>query len=745
MKPLKLFNYSDFLSRHDPVWQFQPQKWGEGAFLGNGFLGAMVYSGGTDQHRLKNNVLRWELGRVEVTAQGDRSGYLEPRVLIGDFLLEPRGIMTWEDCRMRLDLWNAELTGTVPVVDGKIHFRSFVHATRGLIVVELEGMGSEADPCFNFHPQHGVSPWVHFREGEALERIPVPPEPVADREGETRLSVQTFLTGGQCVVAWRSVETDRGKKRIFISIDHDDGGTIARTRAVTSVADAVTGDWDALVAEHRAWWHDYYPSSFISIPDTRLEAFYWIQIYKMGAAARPDAPVLDVLGPWMTLTPWPGVWWNLNAQFIYAPYYVSNRHFLARSLSGTLERNMENLIANAPEEFRFDSAALGRASTYDCSAPTGPGWELGNLTWLCFYLWRHYRMTMDTAFLKRLVFPLLKRSINLYLHLLEEGSDGHLHLPPTHSPEYSGHQNLTTRDCHYDLALLRWGCRALIEAAERLDQHDGPQLRRWHEVLEKLTPFPVDATGFKVGADLPFSYGHRHFCHLMAGYPLFVMDPDNPNERALLKQSLETWLAREGALSGFSFTYAASAYAHFGEGDKAVRCLEVLLDHYLHPNTMYAEKGPVLETPLHGAEVVHDLLLQSNRGAIHVFPAVPKAWEEASFADLAAEGGFLVTAVRKEGRTRFIKIQSLAGQPCRVRCDLVNPEARILQGGILSLNSIDEELSLTLEKGETALLHERGDTVDPEVGPVPGQENLYHYYGSPKPWRIKGNLSETEI
>lgn len=106
-------DWPDFLSRHDPVWQFLPQKWGEGAFLGNGLLGAMIYSGGIDQHRNKSNTLRWEIGRVDVTAQGDQSGYLEPRVLIGDFLLEPRSTLATEESTLRLDLWNAELRGTL--------------------------------------------------------------------------------------------------------------------------------------------------------------------------------------------------------------------------------------------------------------------------------------------------------------------------------------------------------------------------------------------------------------------------------------------------------------------------------------------------------------------------------------------------------------------------------------------------------------------------------------------------------
>ncbi len=41
-----------FLARHDMVWESVPKVWHEGAFLGNGLLGAMIYSEGP-------NALQW--------------------------------------------------------------------------------------------------------------------------------------------------------------------------------------------------------------------------------------------------------------------------------------------------------------------------------------------------------------------------------------------------------------------------------------------------------------------------------------------------------------------------------------------------------------------------------------------------------------------------------------------------------------------------------------------------------------
>ena len=56
--------------------------------------------------------------------------------------------------------------------------------------------------------------------------------------------------------------------------------------------------FDALIASHREWWHEYYPQSFLTLAHPQLESFYWIQMYKIASATRADRPVYDLLGPW---------------------------------------------------------------------------------------------------------------------------------------------------------------------------------------------------------------------------------------------------------------------------------------------------------------------------------------------------------------------------------------------------------------------------------------------------------------
>lgn len=55
------------------------------------------------------------------------------------------------------------------------------------------------------------------------------------------------------------------------------------------------------------------------------------------------------------------------------------------------------------------------------------------------------------------------------------------------------------------------------------------------------------------------------------------------------------------------------------------------------------------------------MLLQSHTGVIRVFPALPESWQEASFQNMRAIGGFLVSADYQEGKVKRISIHSEKG------------------------------------------------------------------------------------
>jgi len=671
-------NWPEFLARHDLIWKKMPGGWSDGAFIGNGLLGAMIY-------RDTDTTLRWDIGRSDVTEHrsGNDACFDKARLPIGHFLLKPVG--TVNGATMRIDLWNAEATSKIATDRGTIELRSFVHASDNVIVVEFKASEGEHEFQWTWVSEEAVS----SRKKGLPEGYKPNPPPQQKTDGDVNVCVQQLLAGGHHATAWQKTAS-----AVFISVGNSD-------EAVAAVRKAAAGGAEKLAVSHRDWWHAFWPESFLSIPDTRMESFYWIQIYKLASATRADRPAIDLMGPWFHPTKWPAIWWNLNIQLSYYPVYAANRLELGESLCRMLDKNITNLIQNVKPEFQHDSAAISRVTGNDCIGKVEN--EVGNLTWACHNYWRQCRYGGDDARMKEKFLPLLRRCVNYYRHLLTKGDDGKLHLPETSSPEYG-----TAKDCNYDLALLRWGCRTLITENERFKIAD-PLLPEWKNILANLTDYPTGPDGLMIGRDKPLAKSHRHYSHLLMIYPLYTMTWDQAEKRDLIATSLDHWIGFEGALKGYSFTGSSSICASIGRRDQAVQLLNAFIERYPRPNTMYLEGSPVIETPLSAAQCVQDLLLQSWGGTIRILPGVPDSWKDVAFHNLRAEGAFLVSAVRKGGKTQFVRVKSLAGGPCRV---LVDGELK----------------DLKLAKGEETIL----GSGDRTIAPVAAQPDRCNLYGGKK-------------
>jgi alpha-L-fucosidase 2 len=694
-----------FLARHDMLWNRLPTGWGESVFIGNGRIGATI--------DVQDGVLGWTVNRTDVVHD-------DSRFPIGRVYLKTVGVQ--RSGNARLTLWDAEASGVVVTDSGEVRWRSFVPRDPSVIVVVLEGRGGERRAALDWIPAEARPPRkIARKEAFAPEDLHPAAEITRTEYGVT--SVQRFIGGDAHAESIVPGAAAGNARPVYVSIGYGKTAEAAMSEAQRLAGRAFETGESRLSSAHRAWWHAYYPQSFLSFPDSLLESYYWIQMYKLASAMRADGPILDLAGPWFRATPWPAIWWNLNIQLTYSPLFRANRLDLAESLFRNLDRNTQALIENVPERLRGDAAAIGRSSGPNlvrhvdlATAQSEAAKEMGDLPWTMYYYWLHYRYQMDDRILRDRVYPLLRRAIGNYLGYVERGADGKWHLPPTHSPELA-----TVPDANYDLALLRWGLQTLIASAERLRIND-PQLARWRDVLANLTPFPSDSAGLMVGRDRPWKESHRHYSHLLAIYPLGLITPDGAAGRTLIERSLQTWEGQTSLFRGYSFTGGAAMHARLGHGDVALTRLNQYLDapRYMEPNTFYAEAGPVIETPLSAAASIQELFLQDWGGLLRVFPAVPSVWKDAAFDRLRAEGAFLVSAVRRDGRTAWVRITSLAGQPLRVRvADWDSAVVRERSGTAARLTrSADGTFAIDLPKNGSVLLAPSARTQLPPLAPV---------------------------
>lgn len=658
-----------FLARHDPVFETLPAQFDHGAFLGNGMLGATIYRDGDRR-------LRWEMGRSDVTEHRRDNN----RLPIGGLVLETAG--TIRDGTMRMDLWNAEVRGTVATDKGELRFRALILSGEMALLLDVEADGGERGAQFVWLPGHG-------QDRRNQQKFKDPPNPPATNEVIDGLAVciQPRHAGGEFATAWQEVATTNGRRVVLSIADSFPGGT-ARREAAEAVRKVAAADVEALRADHRAWWHGLYPRSFVSVPDPGLESFYWIQIYKLASASRPGGVPVDLLGPWFRDTSWPRIWWNLNIQTLYLPVYAANQLELGESLVRFLDTRRTNFVRNAREIYGFDDGATVPHTTCyeglrgDGTCAPDKFINPGDFTWALHNYHLHYRHAMNHALVtnqaQHAFYPLLRGSVNLYLRLLTEGGDGKLHLPVQHSPEYG-----EAADNNYNLALLRWACQTLLELNSRY-RLDDPLAPRWRDTLDRLAPYPIDENGLRIGADVAVTKSHRHWSHILMAHPLHIMDADDPANRELLRTSIRHWLTVDGSrgVYGWSRAAAASLYATLGDGGNALASIHAHMSdrRFVRPNTMYIEGSPVIECSIVLARSLQDMLLQSHGSLIRVFPAVPAAWSNALFHDLRAEGAFLVSAERRQGRTQWVRVKSLAGEPCRIQVDGRIHELRLAPG-----------------------------------------------------------------
>ncbi|MDF7823600.1 hypothetical protein P4B35_06205 [Pontiellaceae bacterium B12227] len=718
-------DWAKFLARHDLVWTQAPQVWHDGPFLGNGMLGSML-------HQVDAHTLRISLGRADMEdhQQTGQPFIAQSRLPNGYFLLKTVGEITGFEGR--LDLYNAEMRVQVNTAEGTVDITGLVHSEDMVIFYELTPSAGEKGFELDFIPLKAMSPArlqaelaVKERAGKAPKsrqswaKAPYTynPEPELTTIDGCSVSRQPLTCGGENGTAWFLHDGGMGTKRLYVSIEHSYPESTATADAVAHLKAIENEPIESFISRHRKWWHAYYPQSFVSIDDTRMESFYWIQIYKFGAGARKGRAFMDTMGPWMVEnTAWANGWFNLNTQLSYWFLSTANRMEVAESLFAKLDEKLPQLVANMPEQYGDDCAGMSTIvpQTFISKFPNGRLGFTGELLWTCHDYWLMLERTMDAERTVQKFFPLLKKSVNTYLHFMVEGDDGKVHLPYTRSPEYGGGE-----DCNFNLALFRWGLATLVHIDERYDLND-PLLPKWKDVHARLVDYPINENGYMVAKDFPFEQSHRHYSHLMMIYPLCEVNWDQPESRELIAKSVDHWINYPGrGNAGYSFSGAAAMYALMGDGEKAARYLDTFMRmQELFPKspgkiwctTMYTETSrtqPVTETPLSLCDSMQLMLLQSWGGIIRVFPAVSKDWKNITFDGLLAAGGFEISAGRTDGVTQFIRIESNAGEPCLLKTDI--RLERIEGVPESAVKSIGEGLyRIDLKKGQTVHLFASG-------------------------------------
>ena len=718
---------------HDLYFDMPSKVWDEALPLGNGMLGALLWGDGNPVYISLDRADLWDLRAVPEFSSADYSFeqmrrwheegkvkelirlYEDPynrpaptKIPAGRIEISFGKPPQFRDASLSLAHASAQMTFT----NGD-RLSLFVHGTERIGVMRLRSENNPAirliAPHFSGKVERSAQGGITAGDLAQLGYSP-PEERRSDhwcayrQQGAEGLRFAVFVGwkkhGSEWQAAWSIAS-------IFESSDPLD---LARQR----VLDALEKGYDLVFRPHREWWQEFWSRSSVSLPNRIIERQWYREQYKFGSASRRGSPPVTLQAVWTAdnggLPPWKGDYHHdLNTQLSYWPCYSSNHLEEGLSYLDWLWKIRDAAFAWTKRFFKMPG--LNVPMTTDLNGNQIGGWRqyahsATTAAWLAQHFYLHWRFSADREFLAERAYPYLSEASEFIdAFTAQKDHNGKRLHPLSSSPEINDNEPTAwfPSITNYDLALQRWLLGATAELAAELRRWDDEA--RWRRILSEFPDFSLGEDGrLLVAANYPLKESHRHFSHLMAIHPLGLIDvEDGPSAQRIIAASLAD-LRRLGSdrWCGYSFAWLANMAARARNGETAEQAIEIfstafVLRNSFHCNGDQSGKGYskyryhpfTLEGNFAAAAGIQEMLLQSHRGRVLLFPAIPRSWKDIAFTTLRAQGAFLISAELAQGRLVRVEVSAEKGGTCRL----------VLPGG-------GKELSLTMKPQEHRLLRQ---------------------------------------
>lgn len=393
---------------------------------------------------------------------------------------------------------------------------------------------------------------------------------------------------------------------VVTSLEHDDPMAAARER----LAEAIAKGSAVLHEEHKRWWADFWPKSYVGFNDSLLEQLWYASLYNLATVLR-GTPVGALCGLWYgpmdtpsQILPWMGSYTNdYNMQLPVMPVFKANHPELADGSFRTLVKQLAGAKRNASEMYGLPGAFFPLATDptgldvtngpYRFCQGSGPYWSV--------FLWWHYLYTGDKNYLASVSYPIMREVATFFTEYLRWHEDeGLYHLEISQNPELMYTKYPDPIDT---LSLLKYTLKATVKAAEILGT-DVELVDKCNHVLGHYPAYPTHEGEIVPLKGLPKNH-INHIRTLSALFPCGEFDPEiAPEWLDMCKVDVEKsdlWCRNYGCNSGWNAKGMTGLVYHIGVPacrlgmtDMAWEYLEALLKYNVKPNSMISHNSAIL-------------------------------------------------------------------------------------------------------------------------------------------------------
>ncbi len=462
---------------------------------------------------------------------------------------------------------------------------------------------------------------------------------------------------------------------LVTSFDIQSNGVL---EAAIALAKRTVSEQEAtLVASHEAAWQSFWSRSGIRLDDDVLQRWWYRQLYFARTICRPGSLPVGLMPPLATdATPWHADYHhNYNMWQVFWPLPAANQPELVDPWITYVHSMLPRFKHLAKQRYGLDGACFPISSFAHepdpavCKSnnrrqlgmnPWGLTIGMGGMT--VQSMWQKYLCDQDIDYMREKIYPTLRETARFYVNFMDQcgkDEDGKVLLGPSYSPE---HGPVGIDNCPYDIGYVRYTFDALIEASSVLSTDaDLAERCRTNRALLGSWPTAIDKAGQPVVVDWLGCKGVGQHNIEVPSTPVFPCDQvtwfsPKPEKELFRRTILNT--RKVGANSHVMYNVAqarlsmpnaiADAKRFFGPRELPNGLIRM---PWAHGTFMSEQIGVV--------GLINELLLQSVDNKIRVFPAWPKD-QDAAFARLRTQGGFIVSAEFRDGRVASATVESVA-------------------------------------------------------------------------------------